>query len=96
MDDELFDWDDANIDHIAKHGVSANEAEEVILGDTLELDFGKSDGDEDRWSYVGETSRGRVLQVIITMRGEKIRVVTVFRPTACDEISYLEYRMKRQ
>ncbi len=96
MDDELFDWDDANILHLAEHGVMPEEAEEVILGETLESDFENSDGGEDRWSYVGETSRGRVLQVVITIRGERIRVVTAFRPTTRDEISYLEYRIKQQ
>lgn len=96
MDDELFDWDDANILHLAEHEVTPEEAEEVMIGDTFELDFEKSDRGEDRWSYIGETARGRVLQVVITIRGERIRVVTAFRPTARDEISYLEYRMERQ
>ncbi len=96
MNDSIFDWDDANIGHIAEHGVYPDEAEEIVLGDTLEMGFEKSELGEDRWSYVGETLRGRVLQVVITMRGEKIRVVTAFRPTTRDEISYLKYRMERK
>jgi hypothetical protein len=39
VNDELFDWDDANINHIAEHGVSPDEAEEVIRRDTLEMGF---------------------------------------------------------
>lgn len=27
-----FDWDDANEDHIARHGVTPAEAEEVVRG----------------------------------------------------------------
>jgi uncharacterized DUF497 family protein len=96
MNDELFDWDDANINHIAEHNVAPEEAEEVLLGDPLEMGFEKSDAGEDRWSYVGETMRGRVLQVVITTRGERIRVVTAFKATLRDEISYLEYRMERK
>ena len=96
MDEELFDWHDANIDHIGEHGITPEEAEEVILGDTLEMGFDKSETRENRWSYIGETKRGIVLQVVITMRREKVRVVTAFRPMTRDEISYLEYRMERQ
>jgi uncharacterized DUF497 family protein len=96
MDDALFEWDDANILHLAEHDVSPEDAEEVLLGDTLEMGFHTSELGEGRWSYIGETLRGRMLQVVITMRGERIRVVTAFRPTARDEISYLEYRMERQ
>ena len=33
MNHELFDWDDANIRHIAEHDVNPEEAEEVVLGD---------------------------------------------------------------
>ena len=39
MNDVLFDWDRANIDHIAEHDVTPDEAEEVILGDPLETGF---------------------------------------------------------
>lgn len=96
MNDALFDWDDANILHLAEHNVSPEEAEEVILSDTLEMGFHGSELGEGRWSYIGETLRGRVLQVVVTMRGERIRAVTAFRPTARDEVSYLEYRMEQQ
>jgi hypothetical protein len=27
----MFDWDEGNISHIAEHGVSPDEAEEVVL-----------------------------------------------------------------
>lgn len=57
MDDDLFDWDDANILHLAEHDVTPEEAEEVILGDPLDAGFEVISG-EDRWSYVGETIRG--------------------------------------
>lgn len=96
MDDTLFDWDDENIRHIAGHEVAPEEAEEVLLGDTLELDFEPNEFGENRWSYIGETSRRRVLQVVITIRGERLRVVTAFKPTLRDERLYHEYRMERQ
>ena len=81
---------------ILQNTITPEEAEEVVLDDPLELGFDRTVEGEDRWSYVGETIGGRVLQVVITMRGERIRVVTAFRPTTRDEISYLEYRIGRQ
>ena len=95
MDEQLFDWDDANIGHIAEHDVAPEEAEQVVLGDPMELDFERTELGEDRWSYIGETSLGRVLQVIFTMRGEKVRVVTAFKPTLRDELTYLHYKTEQ-
>ena len=89
MNDELFDWDSANIAHIAEHEVSPEEAEEVILGDPLEMGFERSDEGENRWTYIGETKQARVFQVVITLRGERIRVVTAYEPTRRDKLLYL-------
>lgn len=80
MDNLNFDWDDANIDHIAEHDVAPEEAEEVVLGNPLGTGFEMVDG-EDRWSYVGETNEGRLLRVVITIRDERMRVVTAFEPS---------------
>ena len=66
----LFDWDDANIRHVAEHDVTPEEAEEVILGDPLMLGFDVVDG-EDRWAHIGETNEGRILRVVITIRGRR-------------------------
>ena len=88
MDTSLFDWDQANISHVAAHNVHPEEAEEVMLGDSLEMDFEKSAG-EDRWIYIGETLHGRILQIVVTMRGEKIRVVTAFEPIRRFKFLYL-------
>jgi hypothetical protein len=33
-----FDWDSANLSHIALHSVAREEAEEVLLGPAFELD----------------------------------------------------------
>jgi hypothetical protein len=38
MNDALFDWDDANILHVAEHDVTPEEAEEVILRDPLDIE----------------------------------------------------------
>ncbi len=90
MSTELFDWDSANLGHIAEHNVAPEEVEEVLLGDPLELGFQADEGDEERWLFLGETARGRILQVVITLRGERIRVVTAYDASRQDKLLYLE------
>jgi hypothetical protein len=46
MDNSLFDWDDANVIHIAEHDVVPEEAKEAILGDALDIEFDIADGEE--------------------------------------------------
>lgn len=91
MDNSLLDWDYANIDHITEHDVEPEEAEEVILGDPLDVGFDVVNGEE-RWSYLGETVQGRILKVVITMRGKRIRVVTAFEPPKHQKNFYLEWK----
>ncbi|KAA6461198.1 BrnT family toxin [Acidobacteria bacterium AB60] len=94
MDNSNFDWDDANILHLAEHQVSPEEAEEVVLGDPMELQFAKSAQGEDRWEYLGETVPGRFLLVVISMRGEKVRVVTAYEPIRRLKLIYLRFRQE--
>jgi uncharacterized DUF497 family protein len=89
MDNSLFEWDDANILHVAEHSVEPEEAEEIILGDPLDVGFDLVDGEE-RWSYVGETNDGRILWITITLRGNRMRVVTAFEPEKHWKVLYLE------
>jgi hypothetical protein len=66
-DEIRFDWDEANIGHLARHKVNPEEAEQVILNDPVELDFEHA-GDEPRWAVVGRTDHARFLVVIFTGR----------------------------
>jgi uncharacterized DUF497 family protein len=91
VNDTLFDWDDANIGHIAEHDVTPEEAEPIILGDPLDSDFDTVNGEE-RWSYLGETGEGRILRVWLTVRGPKMRVVTSFEPSKSQINLYLEWK----
>jgi uncharacterized DUF497 family protein len=92
MNDALFDWDDANIDQIAEHDVTPEEAEEAILRDPLDVGYDLINGEE-RWTYLGETGEGRILRVVITMRGEQIRVLTAFEPSRFQNNLYLERKV---
>lgn len=72
-----FEWDDANIGHLAEHGVKPAEAEQVIFNRPIDLASQLRNGEE-RFPQVGETNRGRVLVVVSTILGKKIRVVTAW------------------
>lgn len=73
----MFHWSDANINHIAKHGVTPDEAEQVILNDPIDLKF-QHRSQEERFSQIGETDQGRILVVVSTWRMGLFRVVTAF------------------
>ena len=73
----MFDWDDANRKHVAEHGVTPSEAEEVIANDPLDLEVQLINGEE-RILQIGETNALRILLVVTTWRGKRIRVITAF------------------
>jgi uncharacterized DUF497 family protein len=74
-----FDWDEANIGHVARHGVSPEEAEQVILNDPVDLEMEIVAGEE-RYLNLGATMKGRVLLVVTTWREDRVRVVTALEP----------------
>ena len=73
-----FDWDDANQNHLARHDVTPQEAEEVILGGPLysELQPAEGSGEEERLLQLGETARGRIPQLLTTWRSGRVRVIS--------------------
>ena len=70
-----FDWDAANIQHLARHGVAPEEAEQAVLIDPLVAGV-QSHETEDRILCFGRTASGRLLTVLYTERRGRIRVVT--------------------
>jgi len=86
-----FDWDEDNLRHIARHSVTAEEVEYALERPTLDVEF-QSDRGEERFKEAGATAAGRVLEIITTWRGSKIRVVTAY-----DASSYVaeEYHRTR-
>ena len=72
-----FDWDSSNRDHVAEHGVSPEEAEQVISNEPFDREK-QLRNDEERTVQLGVTDAGRILQVVTTWRGPFLRVVTAF------------------
>jgi uncharacterized DUF497 family protein len=76
--DELaFDWDQANVPHIARHEVTSEEVEQVFANDPMDLSVDAVDGEE-RYTAVGHTKRLRVPVLVWTIRGDAIRPITAF------------------
>mgnify|MGYP001489593669 CR=1 FL=1 len=74
-----FDWDEANIGHVARHSVLPEEAEQVIVNVPVDLGMEIVEGEE-RHLNLGATGQGRVLLVVTTWREDRVRVVTGFEP----------------
>lgn len=74
-----FDWDEANIGHVARHGVLPEEAEQVILNNPIDLGMEIVEGEE-RYLNLGATVQHRILLVVSTWRDDRVRVVTAFEP----------------
>jgi uncharacterized DUF497 family protein len=73
----MFLWDRENISHIARHKISRAEAEQVIENNPFDLERQIRNGEE-RILHLGETTSGRVLFVVVTVRNKMLRVVTAF------------------
>jgi uncharacterized DUF497 family protein len=61
----IFYWNTWNIDHIARHGVTPEEAKEVAHGAKRPYAMNMGNG---KWLVRGATKRGRFLQVIYVYR----------------------------
>ncbi len=74
----LFDWDEANAKHIARHGISRAEVEEVLTHKVVVDLFVETSEGETRVAQLGQTRAGRALVVVTTERGSRVRPVTAF------------------
>jgi uncharacterized DUF497 family protein len=75
-----FEWDQENREHIALHGLGVEDVEFALQHRTLDL--GLQDWhEEERFAEVGITAAGRVIEVVTTWRGSKVRVVTAYDAT---------------
>jgi uncharacterized DUF497 family protein len=90
-----FDWNDANRSHIALHGVSVKEAEQVLLGEPIDVEITYDDEDGDRFQQIGETKAGRILLIVTVWRGDLLRVVTAWDAPRAFKEFFLEQRARQ-
>ena len=86
-----FDWNEANTEHIARHNVTRDEAEQVIESNPLEIRK-KDHSGELRIVHVGETHAGRILLVAVTSRGDLVRVVTAYTAPRKFRTFYVQWK----
>lgn len=74
-----FDWDEGNkYKNWEKHKVRVQEAEEIFKNEpNFVFPDKKHSKKEKRHGIFGITNEGRPLTCVFTMRGEKIRIITV-------------------
>ena len=73
MEIREFEWDDHNIEHIARHGVAPDEVEDVAFDDNPWIRKGR----KGTRYMLGYTVAGRYLFVVYVLKGKGIaRVIT--------------------
>lgn len=72
-----FEWDKGNKDKNKKHNVEDRESEEVFSDEGKKTFKDKVHSkNEERFRVVGRTKEGRILFVVFTKRGVKIRIIS--------------------
>lgn len=87
-----FEWDaEKGARNLGKHGVSFHEAA-TVFGDPLAMTYFDPDHseDEERFLTFGQSSRGRLLLVSHTDRGERVRIISVRQATRRERNQYEE------
>jgi len=87
-----FEWDpQKDAVNLRKHGVGFEEAY-TIFGDALSVTIPDPDHaiDEDRFVIVGRSTSQRLLVVVHTMRGERIRLISARIATKHEKRVYQE------
>ena len=87
-----FEWDQTKAEsNLEKHDVSFDEAA-TAFGDPLSLTIPDPDHseDEERFVLLGESYVTRLLVVVHTERGERIRIISARLATRNERVNYEE------
>ena len=91
-----FEWDVGNLTKSAqKHAISPEEAEEVFFRQPWVLPDTRPEDREPRWAAIGPSERDRVLRVLFTIRGRKIRPISC-RPAGREERQAYEKALRQR
>ena len=84
-----FDWDPAKAQaNLRKHGIPFSKACQVFkdAGRLEQPDF-SGEHDEERWDVLGRVE-DTILFVVLTLRGERVRLISARRATRNEQRSY--------
>jgi uncharacterized protein len=90
MEGTEFEWDAGNAEkNWRRHRVSQAECEQVFFNRPLvAVEDVLHSSDEDRFFALGQSDAGRLLFVVYTLRGEKVRVISARDMTRREEKEY--------
>jgi uncharacterized DUF497 family protein len=86
----LFEWDPKKAKiNLSKHGISFDEAS-TAFKDTRSITISDPlhSSDEDRFVLIGQSEKNRLLVVVHTDRGERIRIISSRKATKKERQSY--------
>ena len=79
-----YEWDDINIEHISRHEVISQEAEEACFNEPLIMRLGKN-----RYSVYGRSDSGRYLFIVAAYKGGGMaRIITARDMTKSERVLY--------
>lgn len=82
------EWDPRKAeDNYRKHGVRFSEAATVLF-DELAVTVEDTAIGEQRWVTIGESAEGRLLVVVYTWRGERVRLISAREATSKERRNY--------
>jgi hypothetical protein len=85
-----FEWDPKKAaTNVRKHGIRFADAVSV-LEDSRAITVSDDSIDEQRWVTIGMDAVDRILVVVYTWRGEKIRIISARRATQRESQQYPE------
>jgi uncharacterized protein len=85
-----FEWDEEKAKtNVSKHGVSFLEAR-TVFGDQLAMTISDPlhSGSEERFVELGYSNQGRLLVVVYTERGARIRIISARTATRTEREAY--------
>ena len=96
MQNEFFEWDDDKADaNYRKHGVSFKEACSAVFDDfAITKPDNREDYGERRFYTIGTSAKGRLLQVVWTVRNNRYRLISAFVPEPNQRKDYEKQRYR--
>jgi hypothetical protein len=93
---EGFEWDSGNLaKNPKKHRISNEEAEEIFFRDPWVAEASRPEDREPRWAALGKSERGRILRIVFTICGRKLRVISA-RPANLKEVVEYEKALRER
>lgn len=89
-----FQWDEANLAHIACHEMTRLDVEEAFLDPFALLEGNVSRKGEVRFRMLGQIADGRVISIVFVIRTGEIRAVTAHPVKGRRLLRYMAGRLR--